>query len=135
VYRELGDDIFAARSINAIAHAALTRHDTISADQLAREALTSAWKHGEREGVADCMDTLAAVAAAVSEPERAATLAGAAAAIRATITYQPSPFESAITGPFVERAQRESSPEEWTRWWRAGHELDADTGVAYALQT
>jgi hypothetical protein len=130
----LGDDIFAARVINTIAHAPLTRQDTISADQLARGALTTAWKHGEREGTADGMETLAALAAVQGEPERAATLVGAAAAIRATIAYQPSPFESAITRPLLERVQGKINQRQWQHWWLAGRNLDAATGGAYALR-
>jgi predicted ATPase/DNA-binding XRE family transcriptional regulator len=85
LYRELGDDIFAARVINHLAHAALAGYDVAHAERLARDALASVAAHRERQGIAEGLDTLAAVAAARSDPERAATIAGAAAAIRETI--------------------------------------------------
>ena len=66
LYRELGDDIFAARVINHIAHAALAGNDLAHADRLARDALASFAEHGERQGIAEGLDTLAAVAAARS---------------------------------------------------------------------
>ena len=64
VYRELGDDIFAARINNTMAHAALARNDIAVADRLGREALFTAAQQGERQGIADGLHTLAAVAAA-----------------------------------------------------------------------
>ena len=124
LYRELGDDIFAARVINHIAHAALAGNDVAHADRLARDALTSFAEHGERQGMAEGLDTLAAVAAARSEGERAATIAGAAAAIRETIASQPAPFDVAITGPLLQRIKASVSEEQWHRSWDRGRALD-----------
>ena len=132
VYRELGDDIFAARTTNALAHAALARNDLGEADRLAREALLGAWEQGEREGTADGLTTLAAVAAAGGEPLRAATLAGASAAISETIAYQPARFEASITGPLLDEV-REKSLQDWNQAWHSGRSLGSDAAVAYAL--
>lgn len=134
VFRELGDDLFAARITNTIAHAALARRDIAGANQLARDALMAAAKQREREGTADGLETLAAVAAARGEPKPAATLAGAAAAISETIAYRPAPFEAAITRPFLQSAQRKVSQQQWHRWWQAGRALDADAALAFALR-
>jgi hypothetical protein len=135
VFRELGDDIFAARITNTIAHAALARRDIVPANQLARDALMAAWKQGEREGMADGLETLAALAAAGGKARRAANLAGAAAAIRETIAYQPAPFEAAMTRPFLQAAQRNVRQQQWHRWWQAGRALDAAAAVAVALRS
>ncbi|MPZ14340.1 MAG: helix-turn-helix domain-containing protein [Chloroflexi bacterium] len=135
VYRELGDDIFAARITIVIAHAALARRDVARANQLAREALMAASEQGEREGTADGLETLAAVAAAGGKSKRAATLAGAAAVIRETIAYQPAPFEAAIIGPFLQSAQRNVSQQQWRRWLQAGRALGADAAVTFALHS
>ena len=135
VFRELGDDIFAARVTNTIAHAALARRDLARANQFARDALMAAGKHQEREGTADGMETLAAVAAAHGHPKRAATLAGAAAALRETIAYQPAPFEGAITRLFLQSARSNVSQQHWHRWWQAGGALDADRALAFALRS
>lgn len=135
VYRELGDDIFAARITNTIAHAALARNAIAEADRLARDALVAAWEQGEREGTADGLETLAAVAAAGGELARAATLAGAAAAISETIAYQPAHFEATITARFLQEVRRGAGPEQWDRAWEAGRALGADAAVVYALET
>ena len=133
LYRELGDDIFAARVINHLAHAALAGYDVAHAERLARDALASVAAHRERQGIAEGLDTLAAVAAARSDPERAATIAGAAAAIRETIATQPTPFDVAISGPLLQQIKANVSQQQWHRSWDRGRALDPTAAVAYAL--
>jgi predicted ATPase/DNA-binding XRE family transcriptional regulator len=133
VYRELGDDVFAARINNTLAHAALTRKDIAGADRLAREALSMASQQGERQGIADGLNTLAAVAAARSDPDRAATLAGAADAVRKTIAARPGPFDLAIPERFLRRCEKTITAKRWQRSWGAGHVLSAEAAVDYAL--
>jgi non-specific serine/threonine protein kinase len=132
-YRVLGDDIFAARVLNHIAHAALADNDLARADRLASEALASVTEQGERQGIAEALETLAAVAAERSAVDRAATLAGAAAAIRDTIASHAAPFDVAITGPHLDRIKSTVSEERWHRAWDRGAALDAMTAVTYAL--
>lgn len=133
VYRELGDDIFAAHINNTMAHAALARNDIAGADSLGREALSTAAQQGERQGIAEGLHTLAAVAAARSDPDRAATLAGAAAAIRETIAARPGPFDVAIPGGFLRSIERTVTAKRWRRSWEAGYALGAEAAVEYAL--
>ena len=120
LYRDLGDDVFAARALNYLAHAALARNDVPDADRLARDALASVVEQGERQGIAEGLETLAAVAAARSEPERAATLAGAAAAIRESIASRAAPFDAAITDRHLDLTKTTISEEQWhrTSGWR-----------------
>ncbi len=133
LYRRLGDDIFAARITNASAQAALARDDVGRAESLARTALTAFAEHAERQGIAECLDTLAAVAASRSNADRAATLSGAAAAVRETIASRPAPFELVITRRFVNRVEERSGKQRWHASWEAGHALGAEAAVAYGL--
>ena len=132
LYHELGDDIFAARVTNIRAQASLVRHDIEGASGLARDARLVVAEQGERQGIAEGLEVLAAVAAAGAEPDRAATLSGAAAATRETIASRPT-FEVAITGRFVETVQRTVSQERWQESWEAGRALSTEAAVAYAL--
>ncbi len=50
LYRELGDDIFAARMINQRAQVALARGELAAAEALGREALAQFAEHGELQG-------------------------------------------------------------------------------------
>jgi predicted ATPase/DNA-binding XRE family transcriptional regulator len=132
IYRQLGDDIFAARTTNQRAQTALAQWDVERADALAQDALAEFASHAERQGIADGLETLAAVAAARSDPGRAATLAGAAAAIRKTIAASQSP-DLTITNRFLREAQH-ADPRRWRASWQAGHSLTAADAVAYALR-
>ena len=133
VYRELGDDIFAARVLNHLAQAALAGDQIDRADRLAREALTSVAALGERQGMVDGLQNLAAVAAARSEVERAAALAGAAAAIRETIAAHAADFDVSIAGRLLEKAQSGGGEIRWRRGWERGMALDPEAAIALAL--
>jgi tetratricopeptide (TPR) repeat protein len=133
IYRQLGDDIFAARVTIAIAQAALAQNDIERADGLARSALAAFVEHAERQGIAQGLETLAAVAAAHGDADRAATLGGAAAAVRETIAARAAAFELAVTGPFMGRIQKAADDELWHGAWEAGLAMGADAAVAYAL--
>ena len=132
-YRELGDEVFAAHINNTMAHAALARNEIAGADQLSREALSVAPQQEERQGIAEGLHTLAGVAAARSDPDRAAILAGAAAAIRETIAARPGPFDVAIPEGFLRRVERTVRAKRWRRSWDTGHAMGPEAAVEYAL--
>jgi tetratricopeptide (TPR) repeat protein len=132
LYRDLGDDIFAARMTNQRAQAALARKDTEQADVWARDALAEFAEHAERQGIAEGLDTLAAVAAARSDQDRSATLAGAAAAIRETIASPQLP-DMVISRHLLQAAQRDTDQQRWRAAWETGHAMGAADAVAYAL--
>jgi predicted ATPase/transcriptional regulator with XRE-family HTH domain len=132
LYRYLGDDVFAARTTNQRAQAALAQGNIERVAALARDALAEFLSNAERQGIAEGLETLAAVAAARSDPSRTATLAGAAAAIRETIASPQLP-DLVITGHLLQTAQTEIGYEHWRTWWEAGHGLSTPDAVAYAL--
>jgi tetratricopeptide (TPR) repeat protein len=133
VYRELGDDVFAARALNHLAQTALAANQIDRADRMAREALSSVAEQGERQGIVDGLQNMAAVAAARSEIERAAALAGAAAAIWETIAARPADFDVAIAGRLLDRAQASAGEVPWRRGWERGRALDPVAAIALAL--
>jgi predicted ATPase/transcriptional regulator with XRE-family HTH domain len=133
LYRELGDEIFAARITNASALAALTLDNIERAESLARSALAAQSKQKERQGIAEGLETLAAVAAARSDLDRAAILSGASTAIRDSIAFSHAAFELVITSRFLERAERNAGEERWRAAWEKGRALSAEAAVAYAL--
>ena len=132
IYRELGDATFAARITNAIAHAALAQDDVDRAEGLAMDALTGFSRQRERIGVAEALDTLAAVAAAHANSERAARLDGATASIHETIASRPAPFERAITGRFIKASQAAVGADMWRSGWEAGHAMSLEEAIDYA---
>ena len=119
--------------MNAIAHAALAEDEFERADGLARDALTVFATQRERIGVAEALDTLAAVAAARADSERAARLDGAAERIHETIASRPAPFERVISGRFIAASQAAVGATRWRPGWEFGHGLSLDEAIAYAL--
>jgi predicted ATPase/DNA-binding XRE family transcriptional regulator len=132
VYEQLGDAVFEARTKNALAHAALAENHIDRADSLAKDALTGFTRQRERIGIAAVLDTLAAVAAARSDAERAARLDGASASVLETIASRPAPYERAITGRFIKSAQA-ALEERWPPAWDAGHDMSMEDAIDYAL--
>jgi len=133
VYEQLGDAVFEARMKNALAHAALAESHIERADSLARDALRGFTRQRERLGVAAVLDTLAAVAAASADAERAARLDGASASIHETIASRPAPYERAITARFIKTAQAALGKDRWRPAWDAGHDLSMEDAINYAL--
>jgi len=132
IYEQLGDAVFEARTKNALAHTALAENHIERAESLATDALTGFTRQRERIGVAAVLDTLAAVAAARSDAERAARLDGASASIHETIASRPAPYEHAITGRFIKTAQA-ALANRWRPAWDAGHDLSMEDAIDYAL--
>ena len=120
-------------TVQEFAQAALAGNQIDRAERLAREALTSVAALGERQGMVEGLLNLAAVAAARSEIERAATLAGAAAAIRETIAARAADFDVAIAGRLLDRAEASVGKTRWRRGWERGAALDPAAAVALAL--
>ncbi len=132
LYRQFGDENFAARALNQRAQCALARDGIERAGSLAREALATFVEHSERQGIAESLETLAAVAAARSDADLAATLAGAADAIREAYGLRPLP-DLVISGRYLEAAER-AAGERWRPAWEAGRLLTAQAAVARALE-
>jgi tetratricopeptide (TPR) repeat protein len=133
LYRQLGDDIFAARVQNHLAHAALARDDVSQADRLARDALTTVAEHSEPQGIAEALETLAAIAAVRSHGERSATLAGSATAIRESIASRAAPFDTAIMSQLISKTKAMMSEEQWHHSYERGLALGPAAAVQYAL--
>jgi tetratricopeptide (TPR) repeat protein len=132
VYRELGDATFEARMKNVLAHAALAKDEIERAEALAREALTGFARQHERLGVAEALDTLAAVAAARGDAGRASRLDGASKSISETIASLPAPFERAISGRFIKALQLSEDAGRWQSDWESGHDLSLDEAIDFA---
>lgn len=71
--------------LHNLGHLALRRKDLRQAFRYIRESLTLFRDQGDQRGMADCLDGLAGVLAAMGQPERAARLFGAAEAARESL--------------------------------------------------
>jgi predicted ATPase/Tfp pilus assembly protein PilF len=87
---------------------------------------------GDRLRVATCLLRLAALYSVMSEPERAARLAGAAEALFKQISAPIQPFEMAHYRPALAAAQGQLGEEKFAAAMREGQEMGQERAVAYA---
>src|SRR5206468_3788189 len=92
IFRDLGDQIGIALLLTDLGSVAQARGDIVRAAQLHSESLALSWKIGDKRRVAFCLEGLAAGA---RQPLRAATLFGAAEALREEIGAPLPPAERA----------------------------------------
>lgn len=82
IYERMKDERFHARCLGYLGMAALFADDTVRARSLFSESLRAFHRLAEPGGTAEGLSGLAAIAAAVGEPKKAALLAGAADSVR-----------------------------------------------------
>jgi predicted ATPase/DNA-binding CsgD family transcriptional regulator len=92
-------------------------------------------KHGNQPVMADRFDAFAKLAGAAQQPERAARLFGAAAALRARIGIPIPPVEQGDYDAALSSARAQLSPAVFSAAWDAGWALTWMQAAAYALES
>lgn len=133
LYEELGDEGFHARCLGYLGYVSLLEDDPLRAKALFEQSLSAFHQLAERGGMAEGLDGLAAVNAAVGPPERAAIIAGAAAALRETFAGRALPFDRATTEAYLARARATVAEEQWNTAWMAGQVMPLETAISLAL--
>ena len=134
LYRELGDDIFAARALNHIAHAALAENDLArrrpprARRASVRRGAGRAARDRRRAGDAGRRGRRALGAGSGRPPSPAPPRRSGRPSL-----LSAAPFDVAITGPVLQRIKAGVSEERWHRSWDRGQALDPAAAVAYAL--
>ena len=126
--RELGDTWSISVAVGNLADAALRRDDRDAARSFLAEGLAAALRRGDKRVAAEALQRAAALAVAEGDRARAATLWGAAEALRRSIGASPSPAELEIEGRWLTTAA-EGLDEERAR----GRELDLEAASSLAL--
>jgi hypothetical protein len=129
--RAMGDPRAVAASLSDLGWVDLGLGDPAAATHFI-EALTALRDLGDRIGVAACLEGLAAVAVAGAQPERAARLLGAAAAVGASIGATVPQADPAAYARMVAAARAALTPAAWDAAWAAGQALSLDAAYAYA---
>jgi hypothetical protein len=133
-YEEIGDQRFHARCLGYLGHAALIDRDTNRASALLRSSLATFRHLAQPGGTAEGLVGLAAVQALHGNATRAAMLAGAAERIRNSYAGRQVPLDERVSGRYLAVAEDLLGPEEWSRAWAAGRELQLDSAIELALE-
>ncbi|HET9494723.1 MAG TPA: tetratricopeptide repeat protein, partial [Chloroflexia bacterium] len=132
--RALGQKWGVATTLGTMAWSAMLKGDNRGAVDLLAESVIIRREIGDKGGVAWCLERLAEVAHSLSMPARAATLYGAAAALRATIGSVVDPADQAEHDLRVAAVREQMSEEEWRQRTGEGRAMTFEEAVEYALQ-
>lgn len=122
-----------AVSLANLGWVALHRQDLVAAASLARHSLRLCYLLGEREVLAECLEILAAVAAAGGEAGRGVMLHAAAAALWEGLHVIPAPAPLAHDSGFAD-LQRQSVAPDFAAAWQRGRALSLDALAALTLE-
>ena len=134
ISRELGNMMHTAGAFYCLGEAALLESDWATADEYFREGLELYDRLHENGGISECLNALAAVAAAEGRPERAARIWGAVEAQRAGIGLGGlHEHELEIGLRLLSEAAAELGEDRFEAARAAGRGLTLDAAVAEAL--
>lgn len=97
------------------------------------ESLTLLQAIGEQDGIADGLERFASLATVQAQPQRAAMLFGAAAALRKAIGTAPAPPDQAEYEALLVQVRSAITATEFESAWRAGEALTVDDAVEKAI--
>lgn len=133
VRRRIGRRDESGMSLVFLSAVAMARSDMATARESIREALEIGLSLLDRRS-AWSLDVLACICAADGSAERAFRLAGAAAAMFESTGQKPPARWHEFTSGFLDEARRELPADRSHSAWEAGHALDFEEALAYALE-
>jgi tetratricopeptide (TPR) repeat protein len=122
-----------ASTLFALAMLDIRQRDFPQARHRLRQSTVTCQYLGKRTDLANLLEGFAALAVARGQPERAASLAGAAATLRQSIGARPSPIDQAEPLRWLEMARQDLSADAWAAAWAAGEAMALEQAVEYAL--
>ena len=131
-YRELGDQHFSARLQGHLGYLALLDGDRESAAMCFADSLEAFRALGDDWGVAESMERSAALAAAYADDGRAATVAGAAEALRERLGARPMPFDRLLVDRYLGETRTRVGEERWRDVSNEGRRLTLDAAIDLA---
>jgi predicted ATPase len=133
ISREIGDEMGIAMALANLGAVALEQRDCQQAERLLREALPRYHALGDRTALTQCLENFAAIASLRGQPEAAARLAGAAAALRETIGAILRPAELFRHERDLAPARAALPEETFATAWEQGRLMTLDEAISYAL--
>ena len=132
-YRDVGDNLFVARTTGYLGYVALLRGDLPAARRLFLASLSGFRQLGERFGIAEEPQAISVLSAAEGQDGRAAELAGAAHALWDSMSAQPLASDRAIASGYLDAARRRTGASKWRSAWQRGQAMGIHQAVTHAL--
>jgi predicted ATPase/DNA-binding CsgD family transcriptional regulator len=113
--------------------AALLQGDHERARNSYQESLTLCIELDDRMVASESLEGVACISAAEDASERAASLFGAAEALREAVGYQHIPEEDALRAPYLAMARSRLDEAAWEEAWAEGRAMPMEQAIDYAL--
>jgi predicted ATPase/DNA-binding XRE family transcriptional regulator len=133
LYRKRGDEVFVARTRQHLGYIALLRGDYAQATTLFAQSLQALADLGEQPGIADGLEAVAAVHAAMGRARQAGRLVEVATILRERSGVAPLPYLRPIWQPYVMKAEALLGEAGWTAAREEGRALSLQEAVASAM--
>jgi hypothetical protein len=134
LFRELGLRGVSAAALVDLALLTYAEGDAAAAQALARQGLTLYQEVGDRRGIAESLEALAGIAAALGRRAHAARLSGAAAALRANLGIPRRPADAALHARLFPAAPAGHDEAAWAAAWEEGRMMPLERAIAEALE-
>jgi predicted ATPase/tRNA A-37 threonylcarbamoyl transferase component Bud32 len=134
IQRELRDMRGIAFSLRELGVIASRRREVAMATRHLAECMEIYQALGDRQGLATAMEACAGVAAAAGQPERALSLAGAAAALREELDSPLSPSDQELLSASLEGARARLGPAA-ANLFEEGKTLEISDAIRLAVET
>ena len=131
-YRDQGDEVFGARVQQQLGYIALEQGDVVRARMLFTRSLEVFVAHGEQTGIADALESMAAMCAAAGHARQAVQLVGTAASLHERLGMPPTPYLRSIWHPFVTSATERLSAAECESAREEGRAMSLEQAIAIA---
>jgi predicted ATPase/DNA-binding XRE family transcriptional regulator len=135
MYADVGDENFRVRCVSYLGYISLLSNDGERAASLFQASLERFRDLGDRQGIAESIEGLAAVAAARNTRDgalAAARLHGAALSMREDLTAKQYPFDRIGMDPFLEKAKAAIGANKWRQAREQGRDLPEELAIDLA---
>jgi hypothetical protein len=133
--RALGDKWGIANSLSSLTNLLIHLGQFQGVWAMVQESLLINIELGEKTAIAYCLEDFAGLAAGEGQPERALSLAGAAAALREEIGGPLPAGEQAALDRALAPARQALDQANQQTAWQTGHSMSLDAALAYALNS
>lgn len=133
LYQARGDEVFVVRTRQHLGYVALLQGDYMGARMLFARSLQTFFDLGEKPGVADGLEAMAALHAANGKARQVGELVEAAGILRDVIGVAPLPYLRHIWYPFVAKAEASLGEADWSAAREEGRGLSLQEAVAKAV--
>ncbi len=134
LFRQLRDRNMVNATRSELGHLERRRGNYAEAATLYHESIAGWLELGNRTALAHDLESLAIIAAAQGRPHRAATLFGAADALRQATQSSMTGMERAEYTQALTHARTQVDESEWSAAWAEGRAMALEQAVAYALE-